>query len=165
MQVAVIEYARNKAGLNGAFSTEFDNNVEHPVIGLITEWQREDGSIEQRTEDSDLGGTMRLGGYVASLQEGSLAAQIYGANEVVERHRHRYEFNNNYKQALEDAGLRFSGLSQDKSLVEIIEIPDHPWFVACQSHPEFTSTPRHGHPLFEGFIKAAIESRSNKGAV
>ena len=165
MQVAVIEYARNMAGLNGAFSTEFDNNVEHPVIGLITEWQREDGSIEQRSENSDLGGTMRLGGYIANLESDSLAAQLYGADEIVERHRHRYEFNNNYKQQLEDAGLRFSGLSQDNSLVEIIEIPDHPWFVACQSHPEFTSTPRHGHPLFEGFIKAAIESRSNKEAV
>lgn len=165
MQVAVIEYARNMAGLTNAFSTEFDADAEHPVIGLITEWQREDGSIEQRDADSDLGGTMRLGGYIASLESGSLAAQIYGADEVVERHRHRYEFNNNYKQPLEDAGLRFSGMSQDQSLVEIIEIPDHPWFVACQSHPEFTSTPRHGHPLFEGFIKAAIEARNNKEAV
>jgi CTP synthase len=165
MQVAVIEYARNMAGLTGAFSSEFGGDVEHPVIGLITEWQNEDGSIEQRTEDSDLGGTMRLGGYISHLEPGSLAAEIYGANEVVERHRHRYEFNNNYKQQLEDAGLRFSGLSQDKSLVEIIEIPEHPWFVACQSHPEFTSTPRHGHPLFEGFIKAAIESRNKREAV
>jgi CTP synthase len=165
MQVAVIEYARNMAGLTGAFSSEFDGDVEHPVIGLITEWQNEDGSIEQRTEDSDLGGTMRLGGYISHLEPGSLAAEIYGANEVVERHRHRYEFNNNYKKQLEDAGLRFSGLSQDKSLVEIIEIPEHPWFVACQSHPEFTSTPRHGHPLFEGFIKAAIESRNKREAV
>jgi CTP synthase len=165
MQVAVIEYARNMAGLAGAFSSEFDGEAEHPVIGLITEWQNEDGSIEQRTEDSDLGGTMRLGGYISHLEPGSLAAEIYGANEVVERHRHRYEFNNNYKKQLEDAGLRFSGLSQDKSLVEIIEIPEHPWFVACQSHPEFTSTPRHGHPLFEGFIKAAIESRNKREAV
>jgi CTP synthase len=165
MQVAVIEYARNMAGLTNAFSTEFDQKTEHPVIGLITEWQREDGSIEQRSEDSDLGGTMRLGGYICNLEAGSLAASLYGEEQVIERHRHRYEFNNNYKQALEDAGLRFSGMSQDHSLVEIIEIPNHPWFVACQSHPEFTSTPRHGHPLFEGFIKAAIQSRSDKEAV
>jgi len=165
MQVAVIEYARNMAGLSNAFSTEFDEKTEHPVIGLITEWQREDGSIEQRSEDSDLGGTMRLGGYICNLEAGSLAASLYGEEQVIERHRHRYEFNNNYKQPLEDAGLRFSGMSQDHSLVEMIEIPEHPWFVACQSHPEFTSTPRHGHPLFEGFIMAAIESRSNKEAV
>jgi len=159
MQVAVIDYARNKAGLDHAHSTEFDAETPHPVIGLITEWQKEDGSIEQRDHDSDLGGTMRLGGYVCRLAEGSLAAEIYGASEVVERHRHRYEFNNNYKQILSDAGLRFSGTSKDQNLVEMIEIPDHPWFVALQSHPEFTSTPRHGHPLFKGFIEAAKKNR------
>ena len=163
MQVAVIEYARNKAGLTGANSTEFDINTPHPVIGLITEWQKEDGSVEQRDHDSDLGGTMRLGSYSCQLEPGSLAEKVYGASEVIERHRHRYEFNNNYKQVLEEAGLRFSGLSKDQNLVEMIEIPDHPWFVALQSHPEFTSTPRHGHPLFTGFINAAKQNRSNKG--
>ncbi|MCL5975461.1 MAG: CTP synthase, partial [Gammaproteobacteria bacterium] len=126
MQVAVIEYARHKAGLTNAFSTEFDTNTPHPVIGLITEWQREDGSVEQRDHDSDLGGTMRLGGYPCVLKPGSLAQQIYGADEIVERHRHRYEFNNNYKQQLEDAGLLFSGMSKDNSLAEMIEIPGHP---------------------------------------
>jgi CTP synthase len=163
MQVAVIEYARNKAGLEGAFSTEFEGDTPHPVIGLITEWQKADGSVEQRTEDSDLGGTMRLGGYECALTEGSLARQIYGADEVVERHRHRYEFNNNYKAPLEEAGLVFSGMSKDQSLVEMIEIPNHPWFVACQFHPEFTSTPRHGHPLFEGFINAAKTNKQSRG--
>jgi CTP synthase len=159
MQVAVIEYARHKAGLDNAFSTEFDANTPHPVIGLITEWQREDGSVEQRDHDSDLGGTMRLGGYPCLLKAGSLAQKIYGADEIVERHRHRYEFNNNYIEKLEQAGLRFSGLSKDQSLVEMIEIPEHPWYVACQFHPEFTSTPRHGHPLFDGFINAAKENK------
>lgn len=163
MQVAVIEYARHKAGLEHAFSTEFDINTPHPVIGLITEWQKEDGSVEQRTHDSDLGGTMRLGSYSCLLAPGSLAEKIYGANEVVERHRHRYEFNNNYKQVLEDAGLRFSGTSKDQNLVEMIEIPGHQWFVALQSHPEFTSTPRHGHPLFEGFINAAKQNKTKRG--
>ncbi|OUR72640.1 CTP synthase [Methylophaga sp. 42_8_T64] len=164
MQVAVIDYSRNVAGLDKAYSTEFDADTPHPVIGLITEWQKEDGSIEQRDQDSDLGGTMRLGGYPCLLAAGSLAESIYGASEVSERHRHRYEFNNNYKQTLEEAGLRFSGMSVDKNLVEIIEIPDHPWFVACQSHPEFTSTPRHGHPLFEGFITASKQHKANRGA-
>ena len=163
MQVAVIEYARHKAGLENAFSTEFDLNTPHPVIGLITEWQKEDGSVEQRSEDSDLGGTMRLGGYPCVLTEGSKAREIYGKPEIIERHRHRYEFNNNYKTQLEQAGLVFSGMSQDNSLAEMIEIPGHPWFVACQFHPEFTSTPRHGHPLFEGFINAANTNRSQRG--
>jgi CTP synthase len=163
MQVAVIEYARHKAGLTNAFSTEFDANTPHPVIGLITEWQKEDGSVEQRDHDSDLGGTMRLGGYPCVLKPGSLAQQIYGADEIVERHRHRYEFNNNYKQQLEDAGLLFSGMSKDNSLAEMIEIPGHPWFVACQFHPEFTSTPRHGHRLFEGFINAALTNHKKRG--
>lgn len=163
MQVAVIEYARHKAGLTNAFSTEFDANTPHPVIGLITEWQKEDGSVEQRDHDSDLGGTMRLGGYPCVLKPGSLAQQIYGADEIVERHRHRYEFNNNYKQQLEQAGLVFSGMSKDNSLAEMIEIPGHPWFVACQFHPEFTSTPRHGHRLFEGFINAAMANHNKRG--
>lgn len=163
MQVAVIEYARHKAGLENAFSTEFDLNTPHPVIGLITEWQKEDGSVEQRSEDSDLGGTMRLGGYPCVLTKGSKAREIYGKPEIIERHRHRYEFNNNYKTQLEQAGLVFSGMSQDNSLAEMIEIPGHPWFVACQFHPEFTSTPRHGHPLFEGFINAANTNRSQRG--
>ncbi|MFW5450109.1 MAG: CTP synthase [Methylophagaceae bacterium] len=161
MQVAVIDYARNKAELDKAYSTEFDATTPHPVIGLITEWQKEDGSMEQRDTDSDLGGTMRLGSYVCRLEEDSLAAKIYGATEVTERHRHRYEFNNNYKQRLEEAGLHFSGMSKDQNLVEMIEIPGHPWFVALQSHPEFTSTPRHGHPLFEGFINAAKQHKED----
>jgi len=163
MQVAVIEYARHKAGLTKAFSTEFDANTPDPVIGLITEWQKEDGSVEQRDHDSDLGGTMRLGGYPCVLKPGSLAQQIYGVDEIVERHRHRYEFNNNYKQKLEEAGLVFSGMSKDNSLAEMIEIPGHPWFVACQFHPEFTSTPRHGHRLFEGFINAAMTNHKKRG--
>ena len=163
MQVAVIDYARNKANLSGANSTEFDSRTSHPVIGLITEWQKEDGSIEQRDHDSDLGGTMRLGGYPCILAEGSLANKVYGAAEIVERHRHRYEFNNNYREQLGQAGLGFSGTSADENLVEMIEIPDHPWFVACQFHPEFTSTPRHGHPLFEGFINAARQYKIQRG--
>ena len=163
MQVAVVEYARHKAGLVGAYSTEFDTTTPHPIIGLITEWQKEDGSVEMRDQDSDLGGTMRLGGYACLLEEGSLAHTIYGQSEVIERHRHRYEFNNNYKSVLEEAGLRFSGMSADQNLVEVIEIPDHPWFIACQSHPEFTSTPRHGHPLFNGFINAAKINKAKRG--
>ena len=163
MQVAVIEYARNKADLEGACSTEFDTTTPHPIIGLITEWQKEDGSVEQRDQDSDLGGTMRLGGYSCLVDEGSLAHEVYGQIEIVERHRHRFEFNNNYKSVLEEAGLRFSGMSIDKNLVEMIEIPGHPWFVACQSHPEFTSTPRHGHPLFNGFINAAKNNKAKRG--
>jgi len=163
MQVAVIEYARNKAGLPEAYSTEFDLNAKDPVIGLITEWQTADGKVEQRDQDSDLGGTMRLGGYPCLLKPGSLAHKIYGADEIVERHRHRYEFNNNYMEALEKAGLVFSGMSKDQSLAEMIEIPEHQWFVACQFHPEFTSTPRHGHPLFEGFISAARQNHKQRG--
>jgi len=163
MQVAVIEYARHKAGLPEAYSTEFDLNAKDPVIGLITEWQTADGKVEQRDQDSDLGGTMRLGGYPCLLKPGSLAHKIYGADEIVERHRHRYEFNNNYMEALEKAGLVFSGMSKDQSLAEMIEIPEHQWFVACQFHPEFTSTPRHGHPLFEGFISAARQNHKQRG--
>ena len=155
MQVAVIEYARHKANLPNANSTEFNKHTPYPVIALITEWQKEDGSIEKRSEDSDLGGSMRLGGQVCLLEAGSKARQVYGKDRIVERHRHRYEFNLLYKQQLEQAGLRFSGMSVDGKLMEMIEIPDHPWFIACQFHPEFTSTPRDGHPLFTGYIQAA----------
>ena len=155
MQVAVIEYARNKAGLKGAHSTEFNKATPHPVIGLITEWVTETGGVERRNEDSDLGGTMRLGGQQCRLIEGTKAHEMYAKDVIVERHRHRYEFNNSYLQILEQAGMRFSGKSIDGNLVEMIELPDHPWFVACQFHPEFTSTPRYGHPLFSGFVQAA----------
>jgi CTP synthase len=154
MQVAVIEAARNLAGLDGAMSTEFDKSTPHPVVGLITEWQTATGDVEQRDEQSELGGTMRLGAQEILLAEGSLAARTYGAGAIQERHRHRYEVNNNYRDKLEEAGLRFSGLSVD-DLVEMVEIPGHPWFLASQFHPEFTSNPRDGHPLFKGFISAA----------
>ena len=156
MQVAVIEFARNVAGLDGAQSTEFFRETPHPVIGLITEWQDHTGKIERRDENSDLGGTMRLGGQTCKLVPGTLARRVYGKDEIVERHRHRYEFNNAYREVLEKAGLTIAGTSVDGNLVEMIEITDHPWFVACQFHPEFTSTPRDGHPLFTGFIEASI---------
>ena len=164
MQVAVIEYARHQAGLAGAHSTEFVKEAADPVIGLITEWQNEDGSVERRSESSDLGGTMRLGGQVCHLAPGSLAHRTYGAADIVERHRHRYEFNNNYRKVLEEQGLVFSGMSADGSLVEMIELKDHPWFLACQFHPEFTSRPRQGHPLFSSFIQAARTNHEAKGA-
>ena len=154
MQVAVIEAARHLAGLDGAMSTEFDKASPHPVVGLITEWQDASGDVEERDEGSDLGGTMRLGAQQVTLSKGSLAAMTYGSETIEERHRHRYEVNNNYRQQLEDAGVRFSGLSVD-DLVEMVEIPNHPWFLASQFHPEFTSNPRDGHPLFSGFIRAA----------
>jgi len=159
MQVAVIEYARDVAGLEGAHSTELDTSTPHPVIALITEWQEADGHVEHRDESADLGGTMRLGGQNSRLEPGSLARSVYGKPQVRERHRHRYEFNNRYLDILKDAGMRFSGWSLDGKLVEIIEIPDHPWFIASQFHPEFTSTPRDGHPLFRGFIEAALARR------
>jgi CTP synthase len=156
MHVALIEYARNVAGLAGANSTEMDAGAEHPVIALITEWQNVDGSMEMRSAESDLGGTMRLGAQACHLEEGSLSRDLYGRETVLERHRHRYEVNNNYLEALQKAGLAIVGWSADRSLVEMVEIPDHPWFVACQFHPEFTSRPRGGHPLFTGFIRAAL---------
>jgi len=159
MQVAVIEYARDVCGLEGAHSTEFDRQTPHPVIALITEWRDEHGQVETRDEQSELGGTMRLGGQNCRLEPGSLARAVYGSPQIRERHRHRYEFNNGYLNLMQDAGLRLSGWSLDNRLVEIIEIPDHPWFIACQFHPEFTSTPRDGHPLFCGFIKAALEQQ------
>jgi len=164
MQVAVIEFARHVAGLKGAHSTEFRRDTPHPVIALITEWQREDGGLEQRSEDSDLGGTMRLGGQRCVLQPGSLAHRVYGRDSIVERHRHRYEFNNVYREQLAEKGLVMSGMSIDGELVEVIEIPGHPWFLACQFHPEFTSTPRDGHPLFTGFVKAARAYHTSHGA-
>ena len=157
MQVAVIEYARNVVGLGKAHSTEFDPTTPDPVIGLISEWKDADGSVQKRTEDSDLGGTMRLGGQECRLSINSKAYQAYQKDVIVERHRHRYEFNNNYRQRLTENGLHIAGLSIDNELVEIVEIDDHPWFVACQFHPEFTSTPRDGHPLFSGFIRSAVE--------
>lgn len=155
MQVALIEYARNVANMPGANSTEFDPETPYPVVGLIEEWLDASGNKEQRTEDSDLGGTMRLGSQLCHLIEGSLAHQCYGSTEIYERHRHRYEVNNTLRTQIEEAGLRVSGLSTDKQLVEMIEIPEHPFFIAGQFHPEFNSTPRDGHPLFEGFIAAA----------
>jgi len=159
MQVGVIEYARHVVGLEGAHSTEFDPATPAPVIALITEWCDEQGRTETRDEGSDLGGTMRLGGQHCRLEPGSLARSVYGRAQIRERHRHRYEFNNRYLDAMKDAGMRFSGWSLDSTLVEIVEIPDHPWFIACQFHPEFTSTPRDGHPLFRGFVKAALARR------
>jgi CTP synthase len=160
MQVAVIEFARNVAGLEHAQSTEFDANTPDPVIALVTEWVDADGNRELRSEDSDLGGTMRLGGQECRLLRGSRVHGLYGKDTVVERHRHRYEFNNRYRQCLQDAGLLISGTSRDDLLVEIIELPQHPWFIGVQFHPEFTSTPRDGHPLFSGYIRAAREHRA-----
>ena len=155
MQVALIEYARNVAGLTDANSTEFNIHSKAPVVGLITEWLDAEGNIEIRDEKSDLGGTMRLGAQKCHLTPGSKVHEVYGNTEIIERHRHRYEVNNNFVEQLEQAGLSFTGLSEDKKLVEIIENKDHPWFIAAQFHPEFTSTPRDGHPLFEGFVAAA----------
>ena len=159
MQVAVIEFARHVAGLEGANSTEFDPETPHPVIGLIAEWLSRDGMVEKRDGASNLGGTMRLGGQHCRLEAGTLVEDMYGKAEIVERHRHRYEFNNNYKETLERHGLVVAGMSADGKLVEIVELARHPWFVGCQFHPEFNSTPRDGHPLFTGFVKAALSCR------
>jgi CTP synthase len=156
LQVAVIEYARNVAGLKGAHSTEFSADCENPVIALISEWTTQSGLKEQRDQSSDLGGTMRLGAQRCQVETDSTTFNCYGVTEISERHRHRYEFNNDYAARLQEAGLKLVGKSMDGSLVEIIEVPDHPWFVGCQFHPEFTSTPRYGHALFNGFINAAI---------
>lgn len=157
MQVAVIEFARHVAGLKDAHSSEFNSNCEHPVIALITEWMTQDGGVERRSNNSDLGGTMRLGAQSCHLGLGTLSYKLYGKGTISERHRHRYEFNNRYINRLREAGLVFAGMSADGKLVEVIELQEHhhPWFVACQFHPEFTSTPRDGHPLFSGFIQAA----------
>ena len=162
MQVAVIEFARDVAGLEDAHSTEFNRSTPHPVIALITEWLNSDGKTETRSESSDLGGTMRLGGQTCRLENGSKTRELYGRDEIVERHRHRYEFNNSYQDRIVTAGMKIAGRSVDGRLVEIVEIPDHPWFIACQFHPEFTSTPRYGHPLFSGFIEAARRYREQK---
>ncbi|RZO80744.1 MAG: CTP synthase, partial [Litorivicinaceae bacterium] len=156
MQAAVIEFARHVAGLDGATSSEFAPTAEHPVIALITEWTKADGTREIRTEDSDLGGTMRLGAEECRLTPGSKVAEVYGTDVVSERHRHRWEFNNDYLDRLQAAGLKLAGRSTDNSLVEVVEVDDHPWFVGCQFHPEFTSTPRDGHPLFTSFVEAAV---------
>ena len=157
MQVALIEYARNVAGMENANSTEFDPQTPYPVVGLITEWLDDSGETEVRDASSDLGGTMRLGSQLCHLLPGSRVHSLYGSDEIFERHRHRYEVNNNLRDQIEAAGLKVSGLSTDKRLVEVIELEDHPWFVAGQFHPEFNSTPRDGHPLFEGFVSAAGE--------
>lgn len=163
MQSVVIEFARNVLGLKDANSTEFDNTTTNPVIGLITEWVTSEGGVEKRDEASDLGGTMRLGAQECRLVAGSKSREIYGDDMITERHRHRFEVNNNYVDQLQQAGLKIGGWSADDTLVEMVEIEDHPWFVACQFHPEFTSSPRDGHPLFESFVKAAIEqSRQEK---
>jgi len=155
MQVAVIEFARNIAGLEEAHSTEFRRDTRYPVIALITEWTTKEGDVEQRSENSNLGGTMRLGAQSCRLQKGSRAAEVYGTELVSERHRHRYEFNNTYRDILSHSGLVLSGVSMDGELVEVMELRDHPWFIGCQFHPEFTSTPRDGHPLFASFVRAA----------
>jgi CTP synthase len=159
MQAAVVDHARNVMGLDQANSTENDKQCKHPVIALITEWETASGKKEKRSAESDLGGTMRLGAQECVLKPGSKSREIYGADVVKERHRHRYEFNNNYRTQLEGKGMVLSAFSTDNHLVEMIERTDHPWFIACQSHPEFTSTPREGHPLFIGFVKAAREHK------
>ncbi|RRV25229.1 CTP synthase [Stutzerimonas nitrititolerans] len=162
MQVAVIEFARNVLGWADANSTEFDKDSGHPVVGLITEWADATGAVETRDDASDLGGTMRLGAQECGLEAGSRVFACYGAERIVERHRHRYEVNNNLLPQLQDAGLKITGRSSDGALVEVVEAPDHPWFVACQFHPEFTSTPRDGHPLFSGFVQAALDYKAGK---
>jgi len=162
MHAAVIDFARHVANLPEADSSENDRNTPDPVIALITEWTTATGEVEQRSDRSDLGGTMRLGSQECRLKAGTLARELYGQDVVAERHRHRYEFNNRYRQAFEDLGLVISGKSMDDLLVEIVELPpqQHPWFLGCQAHPEFTSTPRDGHPLFIGFVRAAREYKA-----
>jgi CTP synthase len=156
MQAAVVEFARNVCGLEGANSTEVERNCAHPVIGMITEWLDRSGQVEKRDEQSDLGGTMRLGAQRCRLRENALSRKLYGQEIITERHRHRYEFNNHYRDDMQKHGMMLAGMSMDEMLVEMIELPNHPWFVACQFHPEFTSSPRDGHPLFQGFIEAAL---------
>ena len=163
MHVAVIEYARHCAGLEGADSTEFNPATPYPVIALVTEWIGKDGAIERRDEESDLGGTMRLGAQEVRLRRESRMRAVYGADIISERHRHRYEFNNTYMDPLQDAGLRIAGKTLDGTLVEVVEVPGHPWFIACQFHPEFTSTPRDGHPLFRRFVEVANDYRERIG--
>ncbi|MDG2134763.1 MAG: CTP synthase [Luminiphilus sp.] len=163
MHMALIEYARHVCGLEGAHSTEMQADTPHPIIALITEWQTADGSVEQRSETSDLGGTMRLGAQTCRLVSGTRTREIYDVGEISERHRHRYEVNSNYVAMLEDAGMKMSGWSLDDELVEIVELPSHPWFVACQFHPEFKSRPRGGHPLFTSYIEAALSVSNLRG--
>ena len=160
MQVAVIEYARHRAGLADADSTEFNRATAHPVIALVTEWVGKDGALERRGEGSELGGTMRLGAQEIRLRRESRMRSVYGTDIISERHRHRYEFNNTYMDPLQDAGLQIAGKTIDGTLVEVVEVPDHPWFIGCQFHPEFKSTPRDGHPLFNGFVEAANNYRA-----
>jgi CTP synthase len=162
MQIAVIEYARNVCGLAGANSTEFNQHTDYPVVGLIAEWIDAAGNKEMRTESSDLGGTMRLGSQICHLMPGSKAHEIYGNVQIEERHRHRFEVNNNFLPQLKEAGLVIGGLSFDKTLVETVELPNHPWFFASQFHPEFTSTPRDGHPLFQSFVVAATAYQNSQ---
>jgi CTP synthase len=164
MQIAMIEFARNKAGMPAANSTEFAKDTPYPVVALVTEWVDHTGQVETRHEQSDKGGTMRLGGQVCRLTEGSLVHRLYNKDTIVERHRHRYEVNNTLLPAIEAAGLKVSGRSAQGNLVEMIELPDHPWYVGCQFHPEFTSTPRYGHPLFTGFISAAKSYQETNNA-
>jgi CTP synthase len=164
MQSVIIEFARNVLNLPEANSTEFDRKTPHPVVGLITEWVTSDGAVEKRDESSDLGGTMRLGAQECRLEKTSKVREIYGEDVIVERHRHRYEVNNHYLDQLRHAGLAIGGWSADDTLVEVVELPEHPWFVACQFHPEFTSTPRDGHPLFISYIKAALQQHQRTGA-
>lgn len=161
MQIAIIEYARHVANMAHANSTEFDPNTPYPVVALVTEWINQTGERETRTEKSDVGGTMRLGGQLCKLSKGSLVAELYGKESIIERHRHRYEVNNNLLPAIEAAGLKVSGRSTD-DLVELVELPNHPWFIGCQFHPEFTSNPRDGHPLFVNFILAAKKQHESK---
>jgi len=162
LQVAVIDFARHVAKLADAHSTEFKTTCQSPVIGLITEWINAEGEKELRTTQSDLGGTMRLGSQPCLMQAGTIGREVYGVDVIQERHRHRYEVNNNLLPQLEQAGLVVCGRSDDQSLVEMIELPDHPWFLATQHHPEFTSTPRDGHPLFKAFIEATVKYRDSK---
>jgi CTP synthase len=163
MQLATIEFARHVCGLEGANSTEFDPDTPHPVVALITEWLDHTGRIERRTDKSDLGGTMRLGTQTCPIEAGTLAARIYGAT-VAERHRHRYEVNNVYVPQLEARGYKVSARTPSENLPEIMELPAHPFFIGVQFHPEFTSTPRHGHPLFKAFIEAALARKQQAPA-
>jgi len=163
MHVALVEYARNVCALEGAHSTEMNSATPHPIVALITEWMNADGTSETRDEHSDLGGTMRLGAQPCHLEGGSLAREVYGEDTISERHRHRYEVNNNYLEQMQAAGMRIAGWSGDRSLVEMVELPEHPWFLACQFHPEFTSNPRDGHPLFTSYIEAAIAHSRAEG--
>jgi len=162
MQCAVIEYARNVCNLGQANSTEFELGTPDPVIYLLEKWKDfKDNSIQERFESSDKGGTMRLGAYPCNLTQGSFSAEAYGTLEISERHRHRFEFNNQYMKILKEHGLQIAGISPDGELVEIVEVKDHPWFVGCQFHPEFKSRPRNPHPLFREFVKASLMRKQN----